>query len=144
MTTRRFAVSCALVWGALVANGCGKEGAREPVAPAPIPEAAAPTKPIPDGGTTMAAPDPNARVAEVSIPTGGTAKVFDLTITVEENVEKFEMEGTTMMRVRLAVARGSEKGLVHLTSYAKRAEWNGYVFEYRDGWRQSVPLRITR
>lgn len=89
---------------------------------------------------------------DVTIPTSGYTGVrgrgaaLGIDIEVTDNTEKREMDGNSMMRVGLRVRANGQEGELQLTSRAseKQTTWNGFVFEYRGGWRDKVNLRVTR
>lgn len=83
--------------------------------------------------------------AEITIKTGGTGTIFDLTLEVVDNVEKRTMEGNSLMRVGVKITRGKETGEISFYSPGQdEASWGGYRFRYRGGWRSEVVMLVEK
>jgi hypothetical protein len=65
-------------------------------------------------------------------------------IEVSENIEKRDMDGSSLMRIRLHVKADRDETDVALTSQELFAVWKRYEIEYTGGWRQDLTLKVTR
>lgn len=121
-------------------------------APPPPPERIPPPPPatfVPAGVGGVRArppgPPPKGSTTErVTIPTDGRATVLGLEIQVRENIEKRDMDGSSLMRIQLHVKAGPDETDVALSSQEVFAAWKRYEIEYAGGWRQDLTLKITR
>jgi hypothetical protein len=133
----------------IAVTGCARtqSTARSDAPSASSVPAAATARPasVADGPTQpMASRTQMSSTQDVTIPTDGTATVLGLEIKVVDNTEKRELDGTSFMRVGLALRKGGAEGRLQFTSAQERGRWNDFEIEYRGGWRKEVLLTVRK
>jgi hypothetical protein len=126
----------ALTISSLLAAGC-----RTPPDPKPIPVTQASASP-------SSVPSPHVvepASGDLVLPSKSGSGTFQgLEISVVEVVEKRKMDGSGMMRATLRLRAAGKEETIEITSDEPKRTWNGYVLEYRGGWRDEVQLTIRR